>query len=140
MKRPDSEALRARRHRAHRSGDHSLCRPGNCPWVDGDDLPRFNMPDPASGESVTSAVLAFIDAVPPGREGGPQLVMARCAVKLAQAIDSNAHGLSGLVKQLTDLMGHIAESQDEDGLDDIRARQHARRTELLTVVNGPSVG
>jgi hypothetical protein len=26
----DSGALRVRRHRLHRKGDHSLCRPGRC--------------------------------------------------------------------------------------------------------------
>jgi hypothetical protein len=26
----DSEALRARRYRSHRAGDHSLCRPDRC--------------------------------------------------------------------------------------------------------------
>ena len=40
----DSEALRARRARAHRAGDHSLCR--RCPAVRGDDepLPVFMSP------------------------------------------------------------------------------------------------
>ncbi|MEU2162416.1 hypothetical protein [Streptomyces sp. NPDC019208] len=85
---------------------------------------------------MTSAVLDFIDRVPPGQDGGPQIVMARCAVKLAQAIDANAPGMAGLVKQLSDVMQHIAESEEEDGLDAIRARHHARRTELLTVVEG----
>lgn len=140
MKQPDSEALRARRYRSHRAGDHRLCKPGNCAYVENDGPPQFHMPAEASGESVTSAVLDFIDRIPPGREGGPQIVMARCALKLAQAIDSNAPGMAGLVKELQHIMSDIADSQDEDGLDDIRARFHTRRTELLSVVNGPSVG
>ncbi|WP_180685319.1 hypothetical protein [Streptomyces gossypiisoli] len=129
MKRPDSEALRARRHRAHSRGDHSLCREGACAYVGSDGPPKFEMPPPQ--ESVLSAVLEFIDGVPPGREGGPQIVMARCAVKLAQAIDANAPGLASHVKQLAEVMAHIADSQDEDGVDDIRARMHRRRAALL---------
>ncbi|MCX5607190.1 hypothetical protein OHB39_06280 [Streptomyces sp. NBC_00047] len=136
MKRPDSEALRTRRHRAHNRGDHSLCRPGVCPFVDGDSAPRFEMPAESAGESVMEAVLAFIDGIPPGQDGGPQIVMARCAVKLAAAIDGGAPGLPALVKQLAEVMGHIAESQEEDGLDDVRARHHARRVALREVAQG----
>nr|WTB31087.1 hypothetical protein OG781_17800 [Streptomyces sp. NBC_00830] len=135
MKKPDSEALRARRHRAHRQGDHSLCRAGACAYVDSDRPPQFEMPAGEPGESVLSAVLEYIDSVPPGRDGGPQIVMARCAVKLAQNIDAGAPGLSGLVSRLLDVMADIADSQDEDGLDEIRARHHARRTELLAVAD-----
>ncbi|MFD9211652.1 hypothetical protein ACFVY9_00760 [Streptomyces sp. NPDC059544] len=134
MKQPDSEALRARRHRAHRSGDHRLCKPGNCAYVENAGPPQFDLPDVATGDSVLSAVLDFIDRIPPGREGGPQIVMARCAVKLAQAIDSNAPGLSGHVHQLKHVMSDIADSQDEDGLDEIRARGHMRRAVLKGLI------
>jgi hypothetical protein len=35
----DSEAVRAKRSRAHRHGDHSLCDPARCSALGSDDLP-----------------------------------------------------------------------------------------------------
>ncbi|MFC4611156.1 hypothetical protein ACFO9E_25680 [Streptomyces maoxianensis] len=134
MKKPDSEAVRARRHRAHSRGDHSLCRAGVCTYVDNDRPPQFSMPAAGSDESVLSAVLEYIDGVPPGRDGGPQIVMARCAVKLAQNIDAGAPGLPSLIRELQHVMSDIADSEDEDMLDEIRSRHHARRTALLEAV------
>ena len=130
MKQPDSEALRTRRHRAHKRGDHALCRPGACPHVKPESA-RFQMP--ATGtESVTDAVLAFIDSVPPGREDGPQLVLARCAVRLAQAIDTASTGLPGHVRELMAVMNALEATGDgEDELADMQARHHARRVALL---------
>ncbi|MGW6915561.1 hypothetical protein ACWGB8_17340 [Kitasatospora sp. NPDC054939] len=86
---------------------------------------------------MTAAVLEFIETVPPGADGGPQLVLARCALRLAASIDANASGLPGLVRELTTVMSQLAETGDgEDELSDLRARRAARRAVLLTETAG----
>ncbi|MGW9029071.1 hypothetical protein ACWGQ5_34060 [Streptomyces sp. NPDC055722] len=127
-KQPDSEALRAKRYRAHRRGDHSLCRAGQCGVVS-DDVRKF---DPSAGETVTAAVLAFLDATPPASDNGPQVILARCALRLAEAIDGNPTGLPGHVRELNSIMAQLAETGDgEDELSEIRARRAARRAALF---------
>ena len=65
----DSEALRARRHRAHRAGDHSLCR--RCAVV--------------RGESVTPAALVSLPAPPDGPAFDATAEMRRLAGRLVLA-------------------------------------------------------
>jgi hypothetical protein len=127
-KQPDSEALRTRRYRAHRRGDHSLCRAGQC-----DDVPEeVRKFDPSADETVSAAVLAFIDETALGSDNGPQVVLARCALRLAEAIDGNPTGLPGHVRELNSIMAQLAETGDgEDELSEIRARRAARRAALF---------
>ena len=52
----DSSALRMRRSRAHRAGDHSLCR--RCPAVLGGEVPPghvASLPDPPAGPAFDAA-------------------------------------------------------------------------------------
>lgn len=127
----DSEALRTRRHRQHRRGDHSLCLPGNCDYVP-TGPPEFQMPQAGSSETVTDAVLAFVESIPPGSDAGPQLVLARCALKLARAIDADVSGLPGHVRELSAVMSALRETADgEDQVSELQARRAARRVALL---------
>ena len=69
----DSEALRARRSRAHKAGDHSLCR--RCPAV--------------RGESEQPEGLVSLPALPAGQEFDAAAEMRRLAVRLAAAHESD---------------------------------------------------
>ncbi|UGY93408.1 hypothetical protein [Streptomyces gobiensis] len=128
MKGPDSEALRSRRSRAHRRGDHTLCIEDRCGHAGIDTRSVAAI----EGESVASAVAEFVDKMPPGPAGGAQTVMGRVALRLAKAIDGDPPSLPGLCRELGVVMGQLGETgEDESQLDEVRARRAARRVELL---------
>jgi hypothetical protein len=124
--RPDSPALRQRRHQAHKRGDHTLCRPEHCESAEGG-VRHVELPEPGG---VREAVLDFIDRLPVASDAGPQMVMSRAAVALAEAIDTRAPGLAANVRELQTVMGHLGEADDETRLDDLRARRARRRAAL----------
>lgn len=123
---PDSPALRQRRHQAHKRGDHSLCRPEHCEQAEGG-VRTFHMPE-AGG--VRDAVLDFVDTLPVASNAGPQMVLSRAAVALAEAIDTRAAGLAANVRELQAVMSHLGEADDETKLDDLRAQRAKRRAAL----------
>ena len=97
----DSEALRARRARAHRAGDHSLCR--RCPAVRGEaEVPRIVVPVPPLADA------AEFDA---------PAEMRALAVRLAAAHESepsNAPLARELRMTLAELMPKKNGQQDAD--------------------------
>ncbi|WP_327105138.1 hypothetical protein [Nonomuraea glycinis] len=125
---PDSDAVRQRRSRAHRRGDHSMCSPDRCPDATGPATRRFEVPD---GGGVLAAVLDYIDTLPVKSDAGPQMILARSAVALASAIDSHQAGLAANIRELQNVMSHLGEADDETQLDDLRAKRAERRARLL---------
>lgn len=124
---PDSPAVRQSRHRAHRRGDHSQCRPEHCDHAD-PGVRTFTMPE---GGGVQEAVLDFIDGLPVRTDNGPQMILSRSAVALASAIDTRAPGLAANVRELQAVMAHLGEADDETRLDEVRAQRAKRRAALL---------
>jgi hypothetical protein len=89
----DSDGLRAKRARLHRSGDHSLCRPARCPAagepVDSMDLP----PD-------VKALVAALDAELEGADPTVRALamrLARLSAGTGPAAVSALRGLGELV-------------------------------------------
>ncbi|MDF3141788.1 MULTISPECIES: hypothetical protein [unclassified Streptomyces] len=127
----DSDALRARRYRAHSRGEHHLCSPDRC-WgartLDGDD-------DEAPA-TITAAVHAFIGALPEGVDDGARAVLAQVAERLAEAMDHGrpGPGLGVLSRELRSVIGALGEAEQSDSyavLDDLKAKRAQRRVSLL---------
>lgn len=108
----DSNAERQRRHRAHTSGDHRLCKPEKCAeagkgppaeavWTSGADLP----------DTVEKAMLGDIEAL--GQLFGIEGSLAAIALKLGRAIDGadDPRELAALSREarstLTDLKASV---------------------------------
>jgi hypothetical protein len=94
----DSSALRKRRHRAHKKGDHSLCVPGRCP-----DAPAAADVEAAVGEIERrlAKALGHLELA----EGDPRQVVSVMALQLARSLDgrvtaSVARELRGCVEVL----------------------------------------
>jgi hypothetical protein len=115
---PDSPALRARRSRLHRKGDHSLCRPERCP-----DAP----PDDAGVSVALEAFLADLRFP----EHDIRQVLLAVARKLAAALDRRPNG--AIAHELGTVLNQLVEHPNEpaDQVDELRARRAVRRMQLM---------
>lgn len=139
----DDPALWARRSRAHRAGDHSMCDPGRCREAAGvragdarDERASRDGERHAGG--VTAAVTAFVDAlaIQPGDTRAP---IAATLLRLAEAIDDGrADHMPGLTREFRMQLSWLSEMQAEgDQLDELRARRAQRRvSDLLGAIGG----
>jgi hypothetical protein len=120
----DSQAVRARRARAHRAGDHSQCQPGRCAALADQDQQREPGPVEASVREFMAAV-AF-----PERD--PRAALTVMAVRLAGALDRNP-GAAPLARELRTIMTWLAENPAgaADRVDELRARRAQRRVSFL---------
>jgi hypothetical protein len=101
---PDSGALRVRRSRAHKAGDHSLCR--RCAAV------RSGLPT-----QLPAPVPDLPSDLPSGPAFDPQAELQALATRMAQAHredPSNAILGAELRKTLVELMPKRAEKPDDD--------------------------
>ncbi|MBC2907587.1 hypothetical protein [Streptomyces cupreus] len=130
----DSDALRARRYRAHKHGDHRLCSPDRCFGVraDNDDGDH----PPAATARISDAVRDYVAALPEGTDDGARAVLAQVAVRLAAAMDGArlGPGLGVLSRELRAVVGALGEAEQPDSyaaLDDLKAKRAQRRVTLL---------
>ena len=123
---PDSQAERARRSRAHRTGDHSLCT-GRCAVVRASAGGSNGVPDQAG--PIGLAVEAYVGSLYLG-DSDARNVMAQCCRKLAEAFDSAAgRDMPSVSKELRTSLSWLSEAGDaEDQLAEIRSRRLLRRT------------
>ena len=115
----DPPALRMRRSRLHRRGDHSLCR--DCDGLevkvgDGPPIPAGRIAD-----AVTDFVARLSFA-----EGDPRGIMTVMAVAAGQSLDESFS--PGVAKELASILGNISEdpNSEPDVLDELRMKRHAR--------------
>lgn len=138
----DDAAARARRYRAHRRGDHSLCDPERrcdvtAPAVTRDVSALSVTPPvpPEPGErspgGMETAVQAFVDALP-HPSGDPRAILGQIAVQLARRVDE-AGALPAAVKELRILLMQLAETPNASAgtVDEIRLRRAQRRLDAL---------
>ena len=123
---PDSQAERARRSRAHRGGDHSLCT-GRCVVVRASAGGSNGLP--AETGPISVSVDAYVSSLHLG-DSDAKNVMAQCCRKLAEAFDSAAgRDMPSVSKELRTSLSWLSEARDaEDQLAEIRSRRLLRRT------------
>jgi hypothetical protein len=126
----DDAKVRARRARAHKRGDHSLCHPERCKeiprsdsWDEGD--------EPELPEAITAAVRAHLEALA-YPEDDPRHVMGLVAMRLARAIDQAAVPRPEVVRELRLALAQMADAPTElptkvDELRAARLRKHAEQ-------------
>ena len=119
---PDTAALRAKRSRRHKAGDHSLCRDDRCAATTVTEV---------RDATVTASVQALLDELK-FQPGDPRFVLGQVALQLAAALDKSPANVT-IARELRSHVGSIAESPNsEPGLvDEIRARRAARRVACL---------
>jgi hypothetical protein len=123
----DSDVTRARRHRAHRRGDHRECGP-RC--VQRRAAAAAAVP---RQENVAAAVAAFAAAVTGWPDDDPRRVSLALAQLLARRLDAGeadwraGESLIGVMRTLA-----VDVEDPADVIDEIRARGAAREIERLT--------
>ena len=135
----DSDAVRARRARQHKMGDHSLCVPGRCELAGA--LAARAVPAAAVGGAgssrvaggIEAAVVAFVDTLP-YRPPDPRALLAQIAVRLAQRVDETG-ALPAAVRELRVLLSQLVEVPNGPSgvVDETRLRAAQRR--LDTILN-----
>ncbi len=124
---PDSAALRARRARRHKAGDHSLCSRARCSARRGvaaqEPSPRPAVP--VSGSGVSGAVAEMLAADEPDQRA----VLAQVALRLAGEID--APELSApVVRELRLVLAQLCgrePGRTDDSLDEVARKRTERR-------------
>jgi hypothetical protein len=124
---PDSQAERARRSRAHKAGDHSLCT-GRCAVVRAGSSPTSNGV-PTEAGPIGSAVDAYVASLRL-EDSDARSVMAACARRLAEAFDASPNrDIPAVSRELRTSLSWLAEAEDAGNqLDEIRSRRLLRRT------------
>ena len=117
----DSDRIRKERQRRHERGDHELCKAGWC-----DMAPEAEVESPGLVEQAVQALVAHVEF----GEADARRVTSAVALRLAEVVDRR--GSAAAAAQLQIAISHLTDhpaSDPGDGLDDIRARMHARRLE-----------
>lgn len=109
MTSPDPPALRKRRQRAHKRGDHSLCKPGRCPEV-------------VSRGPIEASLARHLEGIDTS-DGDLSEVMATLARRLAAQLDT--HMSAAGARELRATLELLRELQGEAG--DARSRDAAER-------------
>jgi len=129
---PDDAAARKRRSRAHKAGDHTLCLPGRCAAAVAPDTPVAEVAPP-DGAGLPGAVVAAVEewadalVLQPGDPRGPLLAAART---LAGHLD-DGRDPAAIGRELRTVVAWIAEADQGDQLDELRAARASRRVDLL---------
>jgi hypothetical protein len=117
-----TDAERQRRSRAHRAGDHSLCDSARCLAAGA----RRPLP-PSEPGSVLASVQAFA-AEMRMQDGDPRMIVLRCALALAAAIDEGKAPLAANIRALQGLSKWMEEWRAKaDLVDEERAHMLVRR-------------
>lgn len=144
----DSPALRVKRSRFHKAGDHSLCRPDHCP-----DAPQPDptiKPDPPAveepedrdeldlapaidlvGGRIESITRALVDSLP-YEPGDPRYILGQVAIELAKRIDDDG-AVPASVRELRVLLTQLVEIPDQQAgpVDTSRLQRAQRRLDGL---------
>ncbi len=131
----DDPTLRKRRSRAHGRGDHSLCLPGRCPAAVTPEVPSSppgasEAVDATPGE-VAEALSVWADAldVP---EDDPRSPLLAAALRLARHLDTGtASESANLVRELRTIVSWIADADQSDKIDELRAKWAGRKVEHM---------
>ena len=134
----DSDAVRARRARQHKMGDHSLCDPRRCDYAGmqaAAAVPAEAVRAPGGRVlgGIEAAVEAFVDTLP-YRAPDPRALLAQIAVRLAQRVDETG-ALPAAVRELRVLLSQLVEVPNGPAgvVDETRLRAAQRR--LDTILN-----
>ena len=137
----DTAALRVRRSRLHKRGDHSLCLPKSCPDAREAMAPASPSPPPnappaeTTGErtpgGIETAVLAFVAALP-YQVPDPRALLALVAVRLAQRVDETG-ALPSAVRELRVLLVQLTEVPNGPSgvVDEVRLRAAQRKLDNI---------
>src|SRR5216684_3506895 len=130
---PDSAALRARRSRRHRAGDHSLCVAGRCA-ESGSPVPAAVAGAEPGG--VLAAVTALVASLALPEKPGPRHVLAALALRLAAQADwpGADSAPAAVARELRAVLGEMFPAgtpRADDKLDDLAARRRRRRARLF---------
>jgi hypothetical protein len=108
----DSDAVRTRRSRLHRNGDHSLCRPDRC----NPSRPLAVVPEAralsAACDRVTEGILARLD------DDDPRRIVAELARRLAELADEDRSNISA-VRELRLTAAWLAENTTTPAVDEL---------------------
>jgi hypothetical protein len=134
----DSDALRARRYRAHNRGDHSLCSPERC--RDARDARDVAEVLPEGGMTVSEATAATVAALsfPPE---DPRSTLSVVAMRLAEAFDIAPS--ASLARELRQCLGELVDHPGAPAgvVTELVARRLARRVDgVITHALGSSGG
>lgn len=126
-------ALRSKRYRAHKRGDHRLCDPSRCRArrVAESTAVAFGEDGYEPTETATQAVDALVGALA-FSEDDPRSVMAVIARRLAVAFDEAP--TAAIARELRGTVAWLAERPNEaaDQLDELRARRLVRLVDVAT--------
>lgn len=132
---PDDATTRKRRSRAHKAGDHSLCLPGRCSAAVAPEAPA-PAPEPVSEPSaaadlgaVATSIAAWADALKV-TEDDPRAPLLAAARTLAGHLD-DGRDPAAIGRELRTVVAWIADADQGDELDELRARRAGRRVEGL---------
>jgi hypothetical protein len=139
----DPPAVRVRRSRKHKAGDHSECRPERCP-----DAPQPEPdPEPASDQGtkplvgglpadelagrIEASTRTLIEALP-YEDGDPRKILGELAIELAKRIDDDG-AVPASVRELRVLLVFLVEIPNEASgpVDELRLRRFQRRLDGL---------
>jgi len=132
----DSDAVRARRARQHKQGDHSLCVPARCEFAGAlaaaatPAAAVMPPPDRIAG-GIETAVVAFVDTLP-FKPPDPRALLAQIAVRLAQRVDESG-ALPAAVRELRVLLAQLVEVPNGPAgpVDETRLRSAVRRLDTI---------
>ena len=142
----EDAAVRAKRYRRHKQGDHSLCVAGRCEALGG--ASRTVTPPAALTAGPVGQVPAvtlaagriealaqeFVESLPHGPDD-PRHLLGQLAIELARRIDDEG-AVPAAVGQLRILLMQLAEVPNGPAgvVDEMRVRHHQRQLDALLAV------
>jgi hypothetical protein len=145
---PDPPALRAKRYRQHKQGDHSLCLAGRCEALGGASratqtvmiTPSLAVDVPNAGDfagnvgRIEELTKQFVKTLP-YQPDDPRHLLGQLAVELARRIDSEG-AVPAAVGQLRLLLMQLAEVPNgpSGAVDELRVRHHQRQLDAMLAV------
>ncbi len=142
-----SDAVRMRRVRLHKKGDHSQCTARNCPEVIAAAAAALAPPAPAAPAAVDGrevggielAVVAFVESLPYSAPD-PRALLAQIAVRLAQRVDETG-AVPAAVRELRTLLMQLTEVPNGPAgpVDEVRLRAAQRNLDSILARAGASL-
>lgn len=138
----DAPALRVKRSRLHKAGDHSLCKPDRCPDAEQrEPAPEASAAVPPAAEAdlpadelagrIEASTRTLIEALP-YEQGDPRKILGELAIELAKRIDDDG-AVPASVRELRVLLVFLVEIPNESSgpVDELRLRRFQRRLDGL---------